>query len=417
MTQEEKQAIIDDLASKVKTKNDAELEGLKPKLDGLDVDALKTLASKELAEKSSLDTVKNLLDEVKESVREIKDNLGDNGQGKKGIYVDFAEKNAKEFNANDKNYNKSMTIKAPALMTTANVTPNVANGFNPLFGNYIDTNIGEVPKAEPVIMPLVNIVSAPGTEKIWWTERVNEEGDAQFIGEGDLKPLVDAEWSAKSADIYELAERWKFSKRLMNHAPSVIDNFRTHANELIENKADDTVLAGDNTTNPLEFDGLDIVGSAFVVPPQLANYYTNANIFDAINALATTVRLSNFKGNLTCILNPVWKAVMQGIKNNDGDYIIPPFVTRDGLQVGETSVVFSNRYDATRIIVGELKKYNLVISENIEYDEGYENDDFSRNLVSRKLEMFAGSYIKGSDAGSIIADDIATVLTAIEVAP
>ena len=54
-------------------------------------------------------------------------------------------------------------------------------------------------------------------------------------------------------------------------------------------------------------------------------------------------------------------------------------------------------------------------AENIEYDEDYENDDFSKNLVSRKLEAFLGSYKKDSDAGSIIYDDIATVLTAIEV--
>lgn len=412
MTQEEKQVIIDELASKVQNATAESIDNLKSKLGELDADALKALTEKSLVEKSDFDNLETLVKEVKESVQDMRDQSVTATQGKKGIYVDFAEKNAKEFNSGDKSYNQTLTIKAPALMTTANV--GTSGGFSPLFGNYIDSNIGEVPKADPVIMPLVNITSAPGTEKIWWTERVNEEGDATFIGEGDLKPLVDAEWTTSSADIYELAERWKFSKRLMNHAPSVIDNFRTHANELMENKADDTVLAGDNSVDPLEFDGLDTVGAAFIVPTQLANYYPDANIFDAINALATTVRLANFKGDLTCILNPVWKAQMQGLKDADGDYIVPPFATQDGRQVGETRIVFSNRFDATRIIVGDLKKYNLVIAEDIEYDEGYENDDFSRNLVSRKLEMFAGSYIKASDAGSIIADDIATVLTAID---
>jgi hypothetical protein len=145
----------------------------------------------------------------------------------------------------------------------------------------------------------------------------------------------------------------------------------------------------------------------------LANYYAGANIFDAINAVATFVRLNNFKGSLTCILNPVWKAIMQGIKDKDDNYIIPPFVTQDGMQVGEVRVVFSNRFDAAKIILGDLKKFNLVMSEDVSYDEGYENDDFSRNLVSRKLEAFMGSYIKGSDAGSIVSDDISTILSAI----
>jgi hypothetical protein len=58
----------------------------------------------------------------------------------------------------------------------------------------------------------------------------------------------------------------------------------------------------------------------------------------------------------------------------------------------------------------------LVFAEDISYDEGYENQDFTMNLMSKKLEAFLGSYIKGSDSGSIIHDEIATVLTAIEVA-
>lgn len=413
MNEQEKQAIIDDMASKVQNATQEQMDSFKNQLEALDVEALNALKGKNFAEKQDFDNLKDLVDEVNESVKEIKDLNEQNVKSKKGIYVDFAEKNAKDFNKNDKNYERDLTIKAPALMTTANVTPNVAGGFSPLFGNYIDGNIGEVPKADPVITPLVNVITAPGTEKIWWTERTNEEGDAEFIGEGDLKPLVDAEWATFSDDIYEVAERWKFSKRLMNHAPSVIDNFRTHANELIENKIDDTVLSGDNSNNSLEFNGLETVGTAFIVPTQLANYYPGANIFDAINAVATFVRLNNFKGALTCILNPVWKAIMQGIKDKDDNYIIPPFVTQDGMQVGEVRVVFSNRFDAGKIILGDLKKFNLVMSEDVSYDEGYENDDFSRNLVSRKLEAFMGSYIKGSDAGSIVSDDISTILEAI----
>ena len=413
MNEQEKQAIIDDMASKVQNATQEQMDSFKNQLEALDVEALNALKGKNFAEKQDFDNLKDLVDEVNESVKEIKDLNEQNVKSKKGIYVDFAEKNAKDFNKNDKNYERDLTIKAPALMTTANVTPNVAGGFSPLFGNYIDGNIGEVPKADPVITPLVNVITAPGTEKIWWTERTNEEGDAEFIGEGDLKPLVDAEWATFSDDIYEVAERWKFSKRLMNHAPSVIDNFRTHANELIENKIDDTVLSGDNSNNSLEFNGLETVGTAFIVPTQLANYYPGANIFDAINAVATFVRLNNFKGALTCILNPVWKAIMQGIKDKDDNYIIPPFVTQDGMQVGEVRVVFSNRFDASKIILGDLKKFNLVMSEDVSYDEGYENDDFSRNLVSRKLEAFMGSYIKGSDAGSIVSDDISTILEAI----
>ena len=200
----------------------------------------------------------------------------------------------------------------------------------------------------------------------------------------------------------------------MAHAPAVVSDFYEHAMELVDNKIDDGLVTGDGLSNNIT--GIGEVASAFVAPTALANYYTAPNIYDVIMAAATSVRLANFKGQITAVLNTVWMAQMQGIKRTDGTYIVPPFVTSDGKKVGEVNVVFANRMDPDAILIGDLKKFKVVFAENISYDEGYENDDFSKNLVSRKLEAFLGTYIKASDAGSIIYDDIATILTAIDAA-
>jgi hypothetical protein len=316
-------------------------------------------------------------------------------------------------NENDKRYNVNTTIKAGALMTTANVTPNVTNGFSPLFGNYIDTELGSTPKPDLCILPLITIKNQPGTESIWHVSRVSEEGDAEFISEGALKPLASASWATTKEPIKELAVRWKFTKRLMNHAPSVVVDFAEHANELMEQKMDDGALTGDGLDNNL--DGITSVASAFVVPTALSEFYKDANIWDVIMAVATQVRLANFKGQLTAVLNTVWEAKMKGYKNAEGDYIVPPFVSPDGTKVGSINVVFNNKFPDTYILLGDLKKFNLVMAEDVAYDEGYENDDFSKNLVSKKLEAFMGTYIKAGDAGSIVYDSIADILTDIEI--
>lgn len=154
--------------------------------------------------------------------------------------------------------------------------------------------------------------------------------------------------------------------------------------------------------------------SAFVVPSGLAGYYDFANIYDVIMAMATQIRLANFKGKITAVLNTVWMAKMAGVKDAEGRYIIPPFVTPNGKNVGEVEVKFTNKMDADDILVGDLKKFVLVMAEDVEYFEGYENDDFSKNLVSKKLEAFMGTYYKRSDAGAIIYDQISSVLTDIE---
>ena len=320
---------------------------------------------------------------------------------------------ARSFDKTDKHLNNNIVIKAAALMTTANVVPNATDGFSPLFGNYIDNEVGRTPKPDLAILPLITVKSQLGTESIYHTSRYNEEGDAAFIAEGGLKPLADAEWKTDKAPIKEVAVRWKFTKRLMNHAPSVVTDFAEHANELMEQKMDDGSLEGDGTGNELTGITATGVAAAFVVPTQLANFYPDANIFDAIMAVATQVRQANFRGQLTCVLGSVYEAMFMGYKNSNGDYIMPSFVASDGSKVGSVNVVFKNKFPDTHMILGDLKKFNLVMAESVTYDEGYENDDFSKNLVSKKLEAFMGTYIKRGDAGSIVYDAIADILTDI----
>lgn len=404
----EKKTYEDDLNQKAIDKAvDAAKKDAKTEADA----AIKTAVdAANLASKKITDDLGEQIGKLKEQSEKTTDNKG----GRFGSAVKFFKKNvADNQNADtDKGYTAHAVIKAAALMTTADVIPNVAGGFSPLVGNYIDEEIGHLPVPDLIFMGLVTTKTAPGTDAIWYSDRINEQGDAAFIAEGSLKPLISAQWQTVKKPIFEVAERWKQSKRLILHAPSVITDFAEHANNLIEQKIDDEILEG--VADATNFDGLQAVGGAFIVPAGLAGYYTFANIYDVVMAVATQVRLSYFKGPLTAVLNTVWMAKMAGIKDSQGRYVIAPFVTPDGKKIGEVNVVFSTKIDAADIIVGDLKKYNLVMSEDVMYDEGYENDDFSKNLVSKKLEAFLGSYYKASDAGAIIYDQIATILTAIE---
>ena len=347
------------------------------------------------------------LNELQENYNKLLEKADGRSQAEKGTFVAFVEKNIENFTETDKHYGASMVIKVAALMTTTNVTPNVAGGFSPLFGNYIDTEIGHTPKPENIILPLVTVKTQPGTENIWTSDRVNEDGDAQFIAEGGLKPLADADWSTTKHPIKEVAVRWKFTKRLMMHAPAVVQDFQEHAIELVEQKIDDQLLEGTGLT--VNLSGLQTLASAFIVPTGLAGYYQAPNIYDVVMAMATRIRLSNFRGQITAVLNTVWMAKMAGIKDAENRYIVAPFVSPDGTRVGAVNIVFSNKIGDGTILIGDLKKFNVVFAENIMYDEGYENDDFSKNLVSRKLEAFLGTYIKASDAGSILLGDISDI--------
>ncbi len=370
--------------------------------------ALDTLAEKMREEfKGDIDAANKAIEEANETINQLKETAEGKAAVEKGTFVAFVEKTIADKTMENGSGSARLAIKAAALMTTANVIPNVVGGFSPLFGNYIDTEIGHVPKPDNIILPLVTVKTQPGTEVIWYSDRINEDGDAAFIAEGSLKPLADADWTSARAEIKEVAVRWKFTKRLMNHAPAIVQDFAEHARELVDQKIDDQLLDGDGLTVNLA--GLETLAAAFIVPAALAGYYQAPNIYDVIMAMATRVRLSNFKGQLTAVLNTVWMAKMAGIKDSQNRYIVAPFVSADGTRVGSVEIKFSNKIGDDDILLGELKKFNVVWAEQVTYDEGYENDDFSKNLVSKKLEAFLGTYIKASHAGSILFADISDV--------
>jgi len=307
-------------------------------------------------------------------------------------------------------------LKAAELMSIAAVGGGsahitTANGYSINVNNFIDPKIYSAPKNENLFLSLVTVKTVAGTEKIWWSERNSEEGDAAFISEGTTKPLVDANWQTFSADMFEVAERWKFTKRLMMHTNSVVDDFREHARELIELKIDDEVLGGDGIAPNMS--GLVDQASAFVVPAALANFYSWVNIWDVIMAVRTQIEIANFMPT-SIVLHTTWLAKMYGIKSEtEALYIKHPLMTPDGRSMAGMTIYYTNKIDADYILVGDLGKFNVVFGENIMYDEGYENDDFSKNLVSRKLEAFLGTYIPSTQTPAIVYDEIATIEAAI----
>lgn len=305
--------------------------------------------------------------------------------------------------------------KAAALMTTANITPVGAGGvgvWSPLFGNYIDNNIYSAPKPSTRIMEFIQVTHQPGVENIYWTERVNEEGNAQWIAEGATKPLADAEWKTSSIETKELAVRWKITTRLLFHARAAVEDFRSHALELMNNELPKGFLLGDGLGNNPK--GIISYASAWVGAGDLAATVKCPNVYDAILAGGTTISIAGHTGQKVAFISPADSYAMKTLKDGNSNYLTIPFAKPDGSGVDEITVVVDSLIPKGKLLVGVLYNYKGVISEEAVYAEGFENDDFSKNLMSRKLETFANGYLPSLLSTSIIYDDIATILSDID---
>jgi HK97 family phage major capsid protein len=310
--------------------------------------------------------------------------------------------------------------KAAALMTTANIIPiggGNGNGvWSPLFGNYIDNTIYSAPKLSSSIMEDIRIITQSGTENIYWTARQNEEGDAVWLAESTEKPLIDAEWKTFQRKTAEVAERWKVTTRFLFHVREAVQDFQQHAYELINNKMANGFLTGTGLLNQPH--GIITEASAWVTPSGTTADMLNAtdcpNTYDVILAMATQIRARGFAGQIVARLNSVWSYRLKTTKDKKGGYLVVPFASPDGSKVDEVTVKFDPLIPAGKVLVGVLSNYTGVISEQAIYMEYLSSDDGDKNLVSRKLETFANGYLPAPLRGSIIYDDIATVLTDID---
>ena len=314
--------------------------------------------------------------------------------------------------------------KAAALMTTANIigVGSGASGGNPgqwspLFGNYVDNTIYSAPKLVSSIMDDISVTFQPGTENIYWTDRVNEEGDAAWLAEGGVKPLIDAEWKTMTAVTREVAEYWKVTTRFLFHARMAVNDFAIHARELIDNKlADGFLLGDDNTLSSNEMNGVITAASVWITPPAgpLLNSTPCPNVYDAILAAATQIRSRGFTGRLIARVSGSLSYGLKTAKDSKGGYLVVPFASADGSQVDEVTVKFDWKLPAGSILIGTLSNYKAVISEEAIFDEGHEGEDFKKNLISRKLETFAQGYLPSSLTGSIIYATLAEILSDID---
>jgi len=353
MTQEEAQKKAEAFESKLKeTQTAIEKAATKEELEAVtkSVEDM-TEKFKGLVKAEDIDGINKSLKEQGEAITAIR-KKGSASEGKDfwGEFQKNLEDNKetlKDMKSSNSKSELEFTLKVPALMTTTNAGAGIA--FNPAFLTEVVPGVQSTPKQQPYLLNYVNR-RATNARTIYWIDRVTGEGDAAFIAEGALKPLVDVDYVPKSAEVKKVAERWKYSEEMMEDTQFILADAREHFEELIRLKIDDKIFAGDSGSTAAEVDGITTFAGAFVAPSALADSVADANLDDAVVAAATQIRLGNFMPTHV-FLNPADVAAMQLTKASDGHYLIPPFATANGLQIDGLTVVSTNRIPAGKFLL------------------------------------------------------------------
>ena len=285
----------------------------------------------------------------------------------------------------------------------------------------LGTNVtGQIPQAEresgitrivrrnPFILELVNV----GTimSNVWeWVEQKNADGGAGMTAEGAAKSLADFDLVVASANVKKVTAYIKVTKEMLDDVALMRSEIDQELTELINLKIDDQLLNGTGLT--VNLTGINTNATAWAAGA-FALTIPTPNVFDVIRTAINQVRVNLFEPNYI-VMHPTDVTKMDLAKASDGHYVLPPFISNDGTTVSGIRVVSNTGVTVDNFLVGDFSKAGVRFKEGLTINVGYENDDFTKNLVTILAEARLVQRVKSNHYGAFVKGVISTSITAL----
>ena len=244
-----------------------------------------------------------------------------------------------------------------------------------------------------------------GSAAYVWVNKKNPEGAAAFIAPGAAKPGVSFEIDTEISNAKKIAASEKCATELLDDIEGFMSWFEQELKYQLYIKLNETLMSGTfSSTVPA---GIQTIS----VPYTLTGVETtNPNNWDAVRACVAQLRNGYFKGNIVAFMNPIDFANMRLTKAvSQGQYINNPPET------GATIVEDIN-IPVGFVQVAVLDLYRILIYQDMTVTFGWENDDFTKNLVTAICEMRLHQFYSENHIGFAIYDELADIKAAITAA-
>jgi HK97 family phage major capsid protein len=376
------------------------------------------------AMKLSLGITKEQLDEFKEDLRIIKENPNSvNGSGRfdlfkaieEGLKTFLPQVKEKSQASGRNGFEIEMTVKAPVNMTTGSVTGAVATPISYVAQD--QTTYAEDVRQQEYIL---NYLSRGNTSKatIAYVDKSPTEGTMTITAEGALKPLISISFIIRYSQARKMAGRTKISEEALDDIPFIMSAIR---NELAYEHA-----IGVQTD-------IFTVVSGFApgfVAGALAATTTDPSNYDAIRAAIFAVKIAS-KGRYipNAVLVPSSDIYAMGATKDENDqYIFPPFVLPDGTKISGVQIVEvadGVSVPAGTFIVADWKKLRMdnYKSFTVRIGQGLVGSataasivsDFESNMYTLIGESRYHLWIYENEKTAFLKTTFAAVKTAIEL--
>lgn len=379
-------------------------------------------AIKELPENISKEVFEKFKTETDEQIKNLGKVAGNKEENIPEVAKEFNEQYKEKMeNADEKTGLMSGKVSIKAWASTDTMTVNdVPSGTYPAAGTVgIMTGVmGFFARLIPTFFrkprpfsKILNYVTVEPTEGELQAIIISEDyvGEAAVTKECALKPIVKVSFEPKTINYDYVAVFWKTSRLLLRLFAKMGYNMQKRFNELLLEALPKAVLAA-----------VRAGGVPFTADP--AFKVEEPNNFDAIVAVISGLITKGFIPNAVMI-SPTAYGLMITSKGTDGHYNLSNGgsiqILGSTLKYGEydIEIVQDPTLAAGELIVGDLTLVHVFVDANVEYHQGYnDNDDMRRNIVSNVLENLVAIGIPAGAEVGIVKDTFANVKTLITAA-
>ncbi len=295
-----------------------------------------------------------------------------------------------------------ITLKAAGTMAeSTNITGQVPQAQR-------EAGITRIVRRNPFILELVNV----GTimSNVWeWVEQKNADGGSAMTAEGAAKSQADFDLVVASANVKKVTAYIKITKEMLDDVELMRSEIDQELIELINLKIDEQLLSGSGLA--VNLSGITTTATAWAAGA-FALAIPTPTKWDVLRTAINQVRVNLFEPNYI-VMHPTDVASMELSKDSTGQYIMPPFAAVDGTIVSGIRVVANTGVTIDKFLVGDFSKYGVRFKEGVTINVGYENDDFTKNLVTILAEARLVGRVKSNHYGAFVYGDFSDAVIAL----
>jgi hypothetical protein len=309
----------------------------------------------------------------------------------RSLIKDIASKKRRDLPALDIDFNFRA---ANSPMTPANTLGGSAYLPKPEF----IPGVVDILRQAPTFWDFLKKGSAGSSVLVWVNKKVpGGSGGASWLHPGVLKPGVSFTMNTETSNAKKIAVSGKMATELLQDVTGFASYVEDELKYQLYIKASETLLvSGDATVNSEEPTSVINYAVPFV-GLALGVRTTSPNNYDAIAACVAQLRKAKFKGEIAAVVHSIDLTNMRLTKAiSQGQVFIPPATGASHVEDDEMTqgsvLVFAPNY------------YNIKIWQGFSLSWGWENDDFTKNLVTVLAEMRLHQYVSENHLGFAIYD-------------